>query len=71
MPPIRAAMAITMLGNPTTACRRNITAPGRGRGVNVWTCNDQDQMRQLIAAGVTEIITDFPSRLRAVSEAGA
>lgn len=36
------------------------------RGVNVWTCNDKDQMRQLIAAGVTGLITDFPNRLRDV-----
>jgi len=34
------------------------------RGVNVWTCNDKDQMRQLIAAGVTGLITDFPNRVR-------
>lgn len=32
------------------------------RGVNVWTCNDKKQMRQLIAAGVTGLITDFPNR---------
>lgn len=37
-----------------------------GRGVNVWTCNDKDQMRQLIAAGVTGLITDFPNRVRDV-----
>jgi len=36
------------------------------RGVNVWTCNDKDQMRQLIAAGVTGLITDFPNRVRDV-----
>lgn len=36
------------------------------RGVNVWTCNDPNQMRQLIAAGVTGLITDFPNRVRDV-----
>jgi glycerophosphoryl diester phosphodiesterase len=36
------------------------------RGVNVWTCNDKDHMQQLIAAGVTGLITDFPNRLRDV-----
>jgi glycerophosphoryl diester phosphodiesterase len=42
------------------------------RGVNVWTCNDKDQMRQLIAAGVTGLFTDFPNRLRDVlGECGA
>jgi glycerophosphoryl diester phosphodiesterase len=37
-----------------------------GRAVNVWTCNDPDQMRRLIAVGVTGIMTDFPNRLREV-----
>ncbi|WP_020160221.1 glycerophosphodiester phosphodiesterase [Methylobacter marinus] len=36
------------------------------RAVNVWTCNDKDQMRQLIAADVTGVISDFPNRVRAV-----
>lgn len=34
-----------------------------GRGVNVWTCNDKDKMRDLIGAGVTGLITDFPNRV--------
>jgi glycerophosphoryl diester phosphodiesterase len=37
-----------------------------GRAVNVWTCNDKDEMRQLIAAGVTGVISDFPNRVRDV-----
>lgn len=37
-----------------------------GRGVNVWTCNDKCQMRELITAGVTGLITDFPNRVRDV-----
>lgn len=37
-----------------------------GRGVNVWTCNDKYEMRELILAGVTGLITDFPNRLRDV-----
>ena len=36
------------------------------RGVNVWTCNRKDQMRQLIAAGVTGLISDFPNRVQDV-----
>jgi glycerophosphoryl diester phosphodiesterase len=35
-----------------------------GRHVNVWTCNNKDDMRQLIAAGVTGLISDFPNRVR-------
>jgi glycerophosphoryl diester phosphodiesterase len=34
--------------------------------VNVWTCNDKAQMRQLIAAGVTGLISDYPNRVREV-----
>ena len=37
-----------------------------GRSVNVWTCNNQDDMKQLIAAGVTGLISDFPNRVRDV-----
>jgi glycerophosphoryl diester phosphodiesterase len=40
-----------------------------GRGVNVWTENDPERMRKLIAAGVTGIITDYPDRLRALLDA--
>jgi glycerophosphoryl diester phosphodiesterase len=37
-----------------------------GLGVNVWTENDPERMRQLIEAGVTGIFTDYPNRLRDV-----
>lgn len=37
-----------------------------GYGVNVWTCNDKIEMRQLIAAGATGLISDFPNRVREV-----
>jgi len=37
-----------------------------GRAVNVWTCNDKDEIRQLIAAGVSGVISDFPNRVRDV-----
>ena len=35
-----------------------------GRGVNVWTENDPRRMRELIDAGVSGIVTDYPNRLR-------
>lgn len=38
----------------------------KGKAVNVWTCNDQEQMRQLIEAGVSGLITDYPNRLQDV-----
>jgi len=34
-----------------------------GFGVNPWTVNDEADMRRLIQAGVTGIITDYPQRL--------
>jgi glycerophosphoryl diester phosphodiesterase len=34
--------------------------------VNVWTCNNKDDMRQLIASGVSGLISDFPNRVRDV-----
>ncbi|MGR9051802.1 MAG: glycerophosphodiester phosphodiesterase [Gammaproteobacteria bacterium] len=37
-------------------------ARNAGRGVNVWTCNDTIQMEEMMAAGVTGLITDFPNR---------
>jgi glycerophosphoryl diester phosphodiesterase len=37
-----------------------------GRRINVWTCNDKKQMRQLLAAGVTGLISDFPNRVEEV-----
>ncbi|MFZ2168381.1 MAG: glycerophosphodiester phosphodiesterase family protein [Methylococcaceae bacterium] len=37
-----------------------------GYSVNVWTCNVKDEMRQLIAAGITGLISDYPNRVRDV-----
>ncbi|MCB9925933.1 MAG: glycerophosphodiester phosphodiesterase [Planctomycetaceae bacterium] len=37
-----------------------------GYGVNVWVCNDKEQMRKLVAAGVTGIFSDFPNRVNDV-----
>ncbi|MBI3223547.1 MAG: glycerophosphodiester phosphodiesterase [Mycolicibacterium cosmeticum] len=41
-------------------------AHAKGLKVIPWTVNDADAMRAQIAAGVDGIITDYPSRLRAV-----
>jgi glycerophosphoryl diester phosphodiesterase len=40
----------------------------RGYRVNVWTVDDQDEMRRLIALSVSGIITDVPDVLREVLE---
>jgi glycerophosphoryl diester phosphodiesterase len=45
-----------------------INVLGLDRAVYVWTCNDKNEMRQLIAAGVTGLISDFPNRVRDVLE---
>jgi len=37
-----------------------------GRAVNVWTCNNKDDMQALIAVGVSGLISDFPNRVREV-----
>ena len=39
-------------------------AHGRGVEVHVWTVNEVDEMRELLALGVDGIITDYPARLR-------
>ena len=57
----------SVTGDLDTAAIASVRAAGKG--VNVWTCNDPARMRQLIAAGVTGIITDYPDRLRAVCDA--
>lgn len=41
-------------------------AKGQGLGVVAWTANEPDEMRELIAAGVDGIITDYPDRLAAI-----
>ncbi len=41
-------------------------AQALGLRVIVWTVNQQERMRELIAMGVDGIITDYPDRLRAV-----
>jgi glycerophosphoryl diester phosphodiesterase len=38
----------------------------QGRRINAWTCNNKDDMRQLIAAGATSLISDFPNRVQEV-----
>jgi glycerophosphoryl diester phosphodiesterase len=37
-----------------------------GYGVNVWTCNEKNDMRKLRVAGVTGLISDYPNRVRDV-----
>jgi glycerophosphoryl diester phosphodiesterase len=39
-------------------------AHGLGVEVHVWTINEVDQMKELLALGADGIITDYPARLR-------
>lgn len=39
-----------------------------GFAVNVWTVNDEPEMRALIETGVSGIFTDFPQRLKSWME---
>lgn len=42
-----------------------------GRMVNVWTCNNITEMRKLLGAGVTGLISDYPNRVNdALAEPG-
>ena len=44
-----------------------ITSALEGRCyVNVWTCNDKEDIRQLLACGVSGVISDFPNRVKEV-----
>jgi len=46
------------------------TAHALGAEMHVWTINDPDEMRRLLALGCDGIISDFPARARAVVNAG-
>lgn len=35
-----------------------------GFGVNIWTCNDPEEMGCLLAAGISGLISDYPNRVR-------
>ncbi len=41
-------------------------AHGLGVEVHVWTINEVDEMKELLALGVDGIVTDYPARLRDV-----
>ena len=53
----------------TLQCAGIAEVLAQGKAVNTWTCNDPAQMRQLLAAGLTGIFTDYPHRLTALLSA--
>ena len=45
-------------------------AHAQGAEIHVWTINDPDEVRELVALGCDGIISDFPDLVRAVVEEG-
>jgi glycerophosphoryl diester phosphodiesterase len=37
-----------------------------GFGINIWTCNDPEELRQLLAVGITGLVSDYPNRVREI-----
>ncbi|MEI2685479.1 MAG: glycerophosphodiester phosphodiesterase family protein [Cypionkella sp.] len=35
-----------------------------GFGVNIWTCNHPDELKYLLAAGISGLISDYPNRVQ-------
>ncbi len=68
--PISGAVAVgaDIVSPDYSVVDRAFTERAHTAGLRVipWTVNDADAMRQQIAAGVDGLITDYPSRLRAV-----
>ncbi|GAB7081596.1 glycerophosphodiester phosphodiesterase [Megalodesulfovibrio paquesii] len=42
-----------------------------GLRVHIWTVNDPERARELLAAGADALITDWPQRMKALAETGA
>ena len=56
----------TYQGTPLVTQASVAAAHGLGVEVHVWTINEVDEMKELLALGVDGIITDYPARLRDV-----
>jgi glycerophosphoryl diester phosphodiesterase len=37
-----------------------------GFGVNIWTCNDPEELKYLLVSGVTGLVSDYPNRVREI-----
>jgi len=59
-----------LLGSGDTAAGIVDAMHAAGLRVHVWTVNDPDRMRDLVAAGVDGIVSDDPERLRLVVDEG-
>jgi glycerophosphoryl diester phosphodiesterase len=54
------------MGRPLATPELVSFAHAHGVQVHVWTINEPDEMRRLIALGVDGLMSDFPARLRRV-----
>jgi glycerophosphoryl diester phosphodiesterase len=54
------------LGRPLVTPELTAFVHAHGVQVHVWTINDEDEMRRLLALGVDGVMSDFPARLRRV-----
>jgi len=59
------------LGRPLVTAHFVAAAHARGLVVHVWTINEPDEMRRLLALGVDGLMSDFPARLVATARGGA
>lgn len=55
------------LGRALVSAEFVAAAHTRGLAVHVWTINDPDEMRRLLALGVDGLMSDFPARLVAAA----
>lgn len=63
---VAAQVPLSYQGVPIVTPRMLTTARAAGMEVHVWTINDSDEMRRLLAMGVDGIMTDRPELLREV-----
>jgi glycerophosphoryl diester phosphodiesterase len=72
-PPPAGPMALQVppefLGRPLVTRELVDFAHAHAVQVHVWTINEQDEMRRLLALGVDGLMSDFPARARAVVDA--
>ncbi len=61
----------SFLARPLVSSESVRAAHERGLFMHVWTVNEPEEMRRLLALGVDGIMSDFPARLEAVVRAHA
>jgi glycerophosphoryl diester phosphodiesterase len=67
--PMALQIPTTFAGQPLVTRELVAFAHAHDVQVHVWTVNDEAEMHRLLDLGVDGIVSDFPSRVRAVAEA--